>query len=65
MTSSIEFAYNIITNEEDKYEVHHPERGTKYAAGFDLYSYGEYIIPPFEKKIIETRIRFQIPSTHF
>lgn len=38
-----------------------PTKGSKYAAGFDVYANEESTIPPFEKKLISLGIILQIP----
>ena len=39
-----------------------PTRGSKYAAGYDLYSYVDEIILPGESKLIDTGICITVPS---
>ena len=42
-----------------------PIRGSKFAAGYDLYSNEEAVIPVGERKLINTGVRMTIPSGHY
>ncbi len=42
-----------------------PTRGSERAAGYDLYSVDEVLIPPGHKEIIHTGICFEIPEGHY
>ncbi|XP_047397979.1 deoxyuridine 5'-triphosphate nucleotidohydrolase, mitochondrial isoform X2 [Sciurus carolinensis] len=39
-----------------------PTRGSKRAAGYDLYSAYDYIVPPMEKALVKTDIQIALPS---
>ncbi|KAG8440505.1 hypothetical protein GDO86_006308 [Hymenochirus boettgeri] len=39
-----------------------PTRGSARAAGYDLYSAYDYIIPAFEKAVVKTDIQICVPS---
>jgi dUTP pyrophosphatase len=42
-----------------------PVRGSEFAAGYDLYSNQEAVIPLGERKLINTGIRMSIPSGYY
>ncbi|KAG3261821.1 hypothetical protein H1C71_016725 [Ictidomys tridecemlineatus] len=39
-----------------------PTRGSARAAGYDLYSAYDYIVPPMEKALVKTDIQIALPS---
>lgn len=39
-----------------------PTKGSKFAAGFDLYSAYEYTIPPHGKVVAKTDLQIQVPA---
>ncbi|NWQ63518.1 DUT protein, partial [Neopipo cinnamomea] len=39
-----------------------PSRGSARAAGYDLYSAYDYVIPPMEKAVVKTDIQIALPS---
>ena len=42
-----------------------PTKGLADAAGFDLYSVEDFIIPPSNVRVIQTDIGFKIPRGYF
>lgn len=38
-----------------------PTRGSEYAAGYDIYSYRDYVVKPGECVLVETGIGFTVP----
>ncbi|XP_035221895.1 deoxyuridine 5'-triphosphate nucleotidohydrolase, mitochondrial-like, partial [Stegodyphus dumicola] len=42
-----------------------PTKGSKLAAGFDLYSAYDYSVPPSGKVIVLTDLQVQIPEGHY
>ena len=38
-----------------------PSKGTPDSAGFDLYAQDDYQIAPFDRTIIKTGVRFELP----
>ncbi|KAG8178444.1 hypothetical protein JTE90_016116 [Oedothorax gibbosus] len=42
-----------------------PSKGSKLAAGYDLYSAYDYVVPPKGKVLAKTDIQVQIPEGHY
>lgn len=42
-----------------------PIRGSKFAAGYDLYSNQKYTIPVGERKLVDTGVRMNIPNGYY
>lgn len=42
-----------------------PTKQTEGSAGFDLYSFGEYIVEPNERRIVQTGVLIELPQGYF
>ena len=53
---------NVLYIEKITSDAYTPTKGSKYAAGYDLYSMYNVDIPPNDKADIETNIKFKFPK---
>ena len=42
-----------------------PEKGTKWAAGYDLFAAEQVVVPRLGRKLIKTNVSLEIPENHY